>query len=227
MLFPSQAGCCIIDENVYHERIVLHVNESILKNFPINSKSIFLPFYKYKDGNINYIPAKTVKAFGLDIKFRELLNTVKERNETSSILAICKTTELLVCVSKVFDKVKIDEDDYSYNNSLIKKVITYINQNYTKDIEISDIATEFNIDKSYLSHLFKDCSGMSLWNYVIYKRICYFNMLLKENVSVEETSRKAGFKNYSNFFRLYKKHMKITPMQFKKQLIEKKDVHQS
>jgi AraC-like DNA-binding protein len=27
-----------------------------------------------------------------------------------------------------------------------------------------------------------------------------------------------GFNNYSNFYRLYKKHLKITPQQFKEQL---------
>jgi len=74
------------------------------------------------------------------------------------------------------------------------------------------------MNSSYLSHLFKDRVGMSLWNYVILRRLHRFNDLLQNGCSIEQACYEVGFQNYANFFRLYKKHMGLTPTQYKKQL---------
>ena len=59
---------------------------------------------------------------------------------------------------------------------------------------------------------------MPLWTYVILRRIQRFNELLQQGCAAEEASRRVGFQNYSNFFRLYKKYERMTPAEYKKQL---------
>lgn len=56
-----------------------------------------------------------------------------------------------------------------------------------------------------------------------YQKLSYdnhpaFHALVRNGHSIEDASWQAGFANYSNFFRLYKKHTGMTPIQFKKQL---------
>ena len=110
------------------------------------------------------------------------------------------------------------QEQLPHDSSLIDEILVYINQHYKGDISITVIAEKFGIHKSYLSHLFTQNVGMSLWNYVILRRINAFNDLLRKGLSIEEAAYQVGFQNYSNFFRLYKKHTGMTPMQFKKQL---------
>lgn len=218
MLTPSELFYCSIDANVLHERIVLHVNETILKNFPAGSSGLFMPFYKHERGVGNRISAEIVKEFGLNKGFENLLETVKIPDGVGSTLAICKTVEVLWQLGKVFDSDKLIGSGKVCRNALINNVLGFLNSHYKEDINISKVAAEFSVDKSYLSHLFKEHMGVSLWNYVIFRRIYLFNSLIKKGHSIEETSRQVGFSNYSNFFRLYKKHMNMTPMQFKKQI---------
>ena len=45
-----------------------------------------------------------------------------------------------------------------------------------------------------------------------------FNNALSDHVSLETAAYSVGFTNYSNFYRLYKKYMGLTPLEFKQQM---------
>ena len=217
ILDPSEVFHCTVDSNKFHERIVLHLNETLLNNFPCDCTSLFMPFYKKEKGINNHLNAKIVKKHGLDKALENMLDLAKSENLINSVLLICKIIEFLAELNKIFITANTKDNEQIKENPLINMVLDFLNNNFTKDISITDIALKFNIDKSYLSHLFKEQVGISVWSYVIFRRIYLFNNLIKQGQSIEETSREVGFKNYSNFFRLYKKHMQMTPMQFKKQ----------
>ena len=86
---------------------------------------------------------------------------------------------------------------------------------FSKLEELEEIAKQFYADKYYISHLFKEQVGVTLWNYVIFRRLTAFNDLIRANTPIEDACFRVGFQNYSNFFRLYKKHMQMTPREFK------------
>lgn len=216
LLSPHELYHCTVDSNSYHERIVLYVNESILDGFPYDTDGVFDVFNKREKGSCNLIPAEAVCSAGANVTLSSLLKLFQTPTTTSKLLCVCKVIELLIQLKEI--TIPSDREPLPHGSSLIDEILVYINQHYKEDIDVSDIATVFNIHKSYLSHLFTQHVGMSLWNYVILRRIHAFNDLLRKGLSIEEASYQVGFQNYSNFFRLYKKHTGMTPMQFKKQL---------
>ena len=217
MLNPSEFFCCTIDKGIFHERIVLHINETVFSGFSEKKDMIFLPFYKREKGSCNKINAADVKRLKLDTMFCEALEFMKSKDSIDEVIASCRVAEIMINISKYIKK-EISVDEKKAYHPVIKSIIEYINDNFVEDITISRISERFNIDKSYLSHLFKEHVGTSLWSYVILRRIYYFNNLVKDNVNMEDASRRAGFNNYSNFFRLYRKYTGMTPMEFKKKL---------
>lgn len=218
MLNPSELFYCSVDNDIFHERIVLHVNETILKNFNCSGASLFYPFYKRKKGVGNKISAKTVREQKIDVEFMKLQELSEREGEGVQLLCVCKTVEVLAKLGEAITPVSENSGEKALTHPLVNDVLVYLNANFKEELTIERVARVFSIDKSYLSHLFKEYVGISLWNYVIFRRIYLFNELIRENHSIEQTCYKAGFQNYSNFFRLYKKYMKMTPMQFKKQL---------
>lgn len=218
MLNPTELFYCSVNNDSFHERIVLHVNETILKNFTFDCNFLFLPFYKRQKGIENKISAQVVQKNEIDTELMRLLELSKETDEKRSLICVCKVVDILSKLSDVMAPACENSGDKVRTNPLINKVINYLNEHFEENLSIAHIAECFNIDKSYLSHLFKECVGISLWNYVIFRRIYRFNDLIRENHTIEDSCYKVGFQNYSNFFRLYKKYMKMTPMQFKKQI---------
>ena len=218
LLKPSELYHCSVKDGTYHERVVIYFNGDLLENFKESGKMLLDSFYKRPDGNENKIPAEIVKENNIDTQIKELLNLVKEQNEMNRILAVCKMVEILAKLRAVISGGLGENDTSSSENALVNNVIAYINQNFSKAIDLEDIANKFYIDKYYISHLFKEQVGVTLWNYVIFRRLTAFNDLIRTNTSIEDACFRVGFQNYSNFFRLYKKHMQMTPTEFKKSI---------
>lgn len=217
ILNPSEMFCCSVDANKFHERIVLHFTDNLLSHFPKDCSALYSPFLSRKKGVSNHISSETVKKHGIDTILKSLHQTLQNNNTAKEILVLCKIAELLSVLCEVSEKSDSQSIVNSTENIVINKVLEHLNNHFREEINITTVAEEFNIDKSYLSHLFKECVGTSVWNYVIFRRISYFNDIVNKGICIEQASRLAGFNNYSNFFRLYKKHTGITPSEYKKQ----------
>lgn len=219
LLHPGELYRCSIDGTDYHERMVIHIGEDAQKKLPVGSDALLRPLYTRSKGVGNHIPAALVRQAGADCLLEQLLHHCRLRQPVENVLAVCKLLELLAELGRLTLSDQRAEPDFSEKNPLLDEVVRYVHAHLREDITLDSIAAACNIHKSYLSHLFKDYMGTSVWNYVILRRLYLFNSLLQPGDSVEQTCYAVGFQNYANFFRLYKKHMGITPLQYKKQLL--------
>lgn len=215
ILNPAEMFCCSVDANKFHERIVLHFSANMLKSFPKDCSYLTLPFSDRPKGISNHISSETIKKYSIDKIVKDLIVISQKKHSTKEILTLCKITELLAALCEITESHKETSPTRSTENTTVNKILEYLSIHFTENLTIESISQKFNIDKSYMSHLFKEHVGVSLWNYVIFRRISYFNEIVKNGTNIEEASRIAGFNNYSNFFRLYKKHTGITPIEYK------------
>jgi YesN/AraC family two-component response regulator len=219
---PSELYRCEIYDTAFHERLVLRVNRSIVYNFSDDASALINPFFKREKGYKNHITAKTLKESGLSNMLENIFTLSKSSSSVENVLAVCKTIELL---SELKNLIISDENKTEkHENPLINDMLFYINEHFFENISVVTLAKKFNINESYLSHLFKEYVGIPIWNYVIIKRLNFFNELLRKNHTIEQAYTEVGFENYSNFFRLYKKYMNMTPSQFKKELNKKQEL---
>ena len=223
ILNPQEMFCCSIDGNKFHERIVLHIEETLLKNFPEDCSSLLSPFLHREKGVSNQISADDVKKYRLDTSVKAALAYAQKGTTSGEILTLCKITELLSELCDITEKEPEKKTIPTTDNPTVNKILDYLNSHFAEEITLEKIAQNFVIDKSYLSHLFKEYVGISVWNYVIFRRISFFNGLINKGMNIEEASIRSGFNNYSNFFRLYKKHTGITPTEYKKQVFKHKN----
>lgn len=207
-----------IDDKCFHERISLIIYPQILKNLPNNYSQVLPPFFKRKNGVGNRIPCDVVREYHLDKLYAELLDYSKEKSGIGIVLALSRVLEIVATINKIITKIPIVDSANTIKDSRAIDILRYIHTNLTKVNSIEDVANHFNLDRSYLSRLFKERTGLSMWDYVIMRRIHMFNYLIKDSNSIEDTAYRVGFKNYSNFYRLYKKYMGMTPIEFKKSL---------
>lgn len=204
---PTQLYHCAIDSNMFHERIVVHIDQTFFQQFPCDISRL-------QNRQSCYIGGSTVAGSGLTNRITELLDLVQQDSLNSNILAVCKLTELLVQLDEITERA---DREVVQRNHLIDRVLAYLNENFADAISVDTVAAHFHITSSYLSHLFKDHTGLPLWNYVILRRLQLVNSLMRQGLSAEDACYRAGFENYANFYRLYKKHLGMTPSQYKKQ----------
>ena len=168
----------------------------------------------------NIIISDIVKELGMDKELDQCLRYAEDSSLESQVLLSCKIIELLAKVSKYIEKHTNQDLSPTSSNKIINQIIDYINRHYTEDVTLDILANRFHFSKYYISHLFKDYVGVSPYDYLIIRRLYTFNDLVRGKHSIREACFLTGFNNYSNFYRLYKKHFKITPQQFKNSLNE-------
>lgn len=104
------------------------------------------------------------------------------------------------------------------SNSIMQKVLTYINSNYTQPIKISNLAKQFNVSASYLSHEFVKYTNRSVYDYVLYRRVMLAKEMIGTDASLNAIAYQCGFNDYSNFLRMFHRLVGVSPNQYRKQL---------
>lgn len=102
----------------------------------------------------------------------------------------------------------------------VKKIL---NLRFMESISVEDIAKSLNIDKRYMSRLFKKSFGKTVISYLIEIRMRKACDLLNEGYSVSDTASIVGYNDSFNFSKMFKKTNGISPMEYKKKFINSRE----
>lgn len=215
LVSPYELHRFFIKDEENHERFALYIREGLLSRFP-GADALLAPIAGRKKGYGNLIPAGTVKAYGLDLLFEQIYAKACLGTPKGEALAACKIIELL----GVLGELTANEEQSAPNmrGAKMSEVLRYLDEAYLEIASLDAVAARFFLSKYHLCRAFKESTGMSLWDYVIWRRLLHFNERTRRGESIEDACRAAGFLNYSNFYRLYRKHFGITPRQFRAKL---------
>ena len=215
---PAELHIPLRTDDCYIEKISIHISESLLSVFGGDQTVFFDKIVNTEKGIGNIIISDIVRELGLDKEFDQCLIYAEDFSLESQVLLSCKIIELLAAISKFIDKDAFKDLSPTSSNKIINQMINYINRHYTEDITLDTLAEKFHFSKYYISHLFKDYVGVSPYDYLIIRRLYICNDLIRGKHTIKEACFLVGFHNYSNFYRLYKKHFKITPQQFRRSI---------
>ncbi len=101
-------------------------------------------------------------------------------------------------------------------NPYVIQAVHYIHENYTKDISLEYVASVIGISSYYLSHLFKQDTGISFVKYLTNVRIQEAINLLSTNLSIAEISAQVGYLNPNYFCRIFKANTGMTIGEYRK-----------
>ena len=101
-------------------------------------------------------------------------------------------------------------------NPLMYTIQSYIDQNYTQDISVQQLADEHYLSVHYLSHNFKELTGYSPQQYILLNRMAHAKeLLIHTDDPVGYVAFKSGFKDVNNFIRIFKKNTDVIPSKYR------------
>lgn len=97
-----------------------------------------------------------------------------------------------------------------------EKVLTFIDENYKKDIKLSTLSEMMQISSMYFSNHFKEIFHVSPKQYILNKRLMESQRLLLETaMSVKEIAYEVGFENENYFSEFFSSKVGISALKFR------------
>jgi len=93
----------------------------------------------------------------------------------------------------------------------VSKAIAYISRHLSDKLTLEDICGEVFLSRSQLNRLFQKTTGHTIWSYVTLKRMLLAKELLRKGERPSQVFGRAGYTDYSTFYRAYTGFYGISP----------------
>ena len=95
----------------------------------------------------------------------------------------------------------------------VKKAISHIQDDLSKDLQLEEVARTVNLSSSHLNHLFKTAVGLTIARYIRSLRMERAKGLLETTfLTVKEIGSECGLKDESHFVQNFKAVYGLTPV---------------
>jgi len=100
------------------------------------------------------------------------------------------------------------------SGELVSQVVAYIASHYQEPLTLQSLSDVFFVSKYYLSHEFSRKVGTSVYRYVLLRRLLAAREMIAAGSSPSEASQQCGFRDYANFYRMFRAEYGITPRDY-------------
>ncbi|WP_217596291.1 response regulator [Cohnella sp. GbtcB17] len=152
-----------------------------------------------------------------------LLNREKEELEARALDRLMKLETMAELKSFVSDYLYgiccwIQEKRSGRSSNVIEQTQKFIDENYAKNVSIADIAASVYLSQTYVSLLFKQETGETIYEYLMKVRIEKAKELLRDpRIKFYEVCELVGYTDPSYFGKLFKKMTGLTLSAYRNQ----------
>lgn len=214
---PDEIHKATFTSNETYERIVINFPENVLRTLSTEGNELSYCYYNRPHGEKNRLNSTDEEKNELIALFEKLIMADKYKKMWSIQLKLSIFLEIMVRINRIFsDETRITSSPL-HHRSLIP-ILEYIDQNLDKDLSLKSLQDKFFVSGSYLCQIFKQTTGSTLHEYIIYKRISRAKQFLINGESSYNASIKSGFSDYSSFYRTFKKVTGYSPREYLRQI---------
>jgi YesN/AraC family two-component response regulator len=118
----------------------------------------------------------------------------------------------------VVDRAQMNVDEkQTVGDPLIKDILAYLDNTFTEDISLADVAAHFGLSPYSLSRMFKQYVGLGFQKYLIHERIREAKRLLEQtDLKIMTVADAVGFGDLSAFNRDFKLLTGVSPSLYRK-----------
>lgn len=201
-------------EKQNYERMVLWIHPAFLQQFDLPGQQVSRCFDTSREGHTNLLRPDGVTRELLGYLFNMLRQEMHSEEFGSELYAMGCLAQMLVLINRMADRAGREAEPRMNTDSVVVRVLAYINEHYSEDLSLDKLANKFFISKYHLSREFNRLVGTSVYRYIIQKRLVMAKQMMNSGVPSATVYHHCGFGDYSNFYRAFKAEYQISPREF-------------
>lgn len=224
LLYVCAGTFCLEYEGAYYEagpgQVVLF---DCVKPHHYYAKDDGLEFYYiHLDGpNAHELCAYLNAARGIVIDGENNAQLARELDEMTRLYEAGRTESVFAMSSRIYHLLALLDDPLESprlrkNDDSVNRTVAYIRANVGKKITLHELAQMAGLSDFYFSHLFKEMTGQSPTEFIIFSRIDQAKVLLTTTtLPVSEIANQVGYSKSSNFIQMFQNRVGCSPLQFR------------
>lgn len=209
--------CPNVEPDSRYVRSILHFDPAwICKGLSETAKSILLdPFETLRNHRMTLTGENREEFEGMLADIHRLSSSTAGFRQERMTLRI---QEMMYVIADWCQAAVQDHDSISEKERHVQHVVSFVEENYMLDLTLEGIARDMHITKHYLSSLFKEVTGTTVFKYVYHRRINQAKIMLRlhPHLSITEISQASGFKHLAHFSRMFKAMVGTTPEYYRR-----------
>jgi len=199
-------GICGFKAEGILQTIGFHYNRTVI---PFKNHEIFPTITALTETGVRYENDEATVYLEMGSLVRKILYCLMDDNRIKNEASYMKPNE---------DSMKVMGNG-NYADQHVNIVAKIIQNSYSQNIKVEDIAEKLNINRSYLSAIFKKNTGLAIKEFLTNYRIEQSCVMLRDKHKlVAEISSAVGYDDPLYFSRLFKKQVGCSPSEYRNRL---------
>lgn len=195
-----------------YKRAIVHFNPQLARRLSLDNCNLLECFSKV-DASKNDFVILNEKHIE---KFSQLTQQLQEIGEHPNffgkeVLESAYLAELLVLANserlESWEEPLVEES----HSLLVRDIMNFVSIHLLEEISLDDIEKKLAMNRHYLNRVFKKETDISIYQYVILKKISYAKKLMTEGYTPKEVAVILNYQDYSTFLRAFKQITNVTP----------------
>lgn len=200
-------------EQVY-ERIVLWINKEYIENLESNGVRLSGCFDTTAPGHTHLIRPAASERPALTARMSEMVREFYSVEFGSDLSAYGLFLQFMVQLNRMARYTQPQQEEAEQLSELVQQTLSYIGEHLSDPMTVESIADRFYVSKYYLSHAFTREVGVSVYRYIMMRRLLMARQRLIAGESAGQVCRSCGFSDYTSFYRAFKSEYGLSPREF-------------